>query len=286
MDLFGAAALTAFAGLLAFNQVVIKVTGDGLNPLFQAGVRSVLGFGVLWLWGAYHYGKLGPYPAQVRFWGVIAGILFAVEFLCLYVALDIGSVSRVSILFYSMPVWLALVAHFFLPGERLNLIRGLGLILAMGGVVIAFADRTSAHASLLADVLALAAAFGWGAIALLLRLTPLSTVPPVAQLRYQLLISAPLLLLLSPIFGPAIRDFEPIHIASLLFQSICIASLGFMAWFHLIKIYRASSVASFSFLSPVLAVLLGWVLLNEDIGPQIWISLTLVAVGVVLINRQ
>ncbi|UWQ89311.1 DMT family transporter [Aliisedimentitalea scapharcae] len=286
IDGFGAAALIGFATLLAFNQVVIKWTGSGFNPLFQAGIRSVLGFVVLVLWMAVRRQRLGVLPRGAITWGVIAGLLFAFEFLCLFAALDLGSVARVSILFYSMPVWLALVAHFLLPGEALTPIRAIGLVLAMGGVVLALLDRDGGTANLWADALALLAAFGWAAIALCLRLTPQAHVPPVTQLFFQLLVSAPVMLILAPIFGPLIRDPQPIHYASLAFQAVFIASFGYMLWFSLIKRYRASSVASFSFLSPVLAVLMGWILLGERVGPEIWAALGLVAVGVVLINRK
>ena len=52
------------------------------------------------------------------------------------------------------------------------------------------------------------------------------------------------------------------------------------------KRYPANSVASFSFISPVASVLLGWVLLGEEIAPSIWIALVLVAAGITLINRK
>ena len=52
------------------------------------------------------------------------------------------------------------------------------------------------------------------------------------------------------------------------------------------KRYRASDVAAFSFLSPVLAVGLGWLLLDEPVGPQFLGALVLVALGIVLINRR
>jgi len=52
------------------------------------------------------------------------------------------------------------------------------------------------------------------------------------------------------------------------------------------KIYPASSVASFSFLSPVFAVILGWLILDEKIDAQIWLALALVASGIFLINRR
>ena len=59
-----------------------------------------------------------------------------------------------------------------------------------------------------------------------------------------------------------------------------------MLWFWLLKSYKASGVAAFSFLTPVLAVLLGWVLLNESLEPQVWAALGLVVAGIYLVNRR
>jgi drug/metabolite transporter (DMT)-like permease len=89
------------------------------------------------------------------------------------------------------------------------------------------------------------------------------------------------------VFGGALlRDPQMIHMAGLAFQTIAVASLGFMAWFWLLSLYPASSVASFSFLSPIFAVILGWFLLDEPVGPRVWMALGLVAAGIYLINRR
>jgi len=77
-----------------------------------------------------------------------------------------------------------------------------------------------------------------------------------------------------------------IHVAGLAYQILAIASFGFLAWFWLMKIYPASGVASFSFLSPVFAVVLGWLILGEEIGLTTLIALALVAGGLILINRR
>lgn len=155
----------------------------------------------------------------------------------------------------------------------------------MGGVTVALADRSGGQASLLGDLVALIAALQWAAIALFIRITPLSRVVPEMQLLMQIAVSIPVLLGLSPLFGDLLRDPRPLHLAGLLFQSVFVISLGYLVWMRLIAIYRASSVASFSFLSPVFAVFLGWLVLGETIGPAIWAALILVAAGVFLINR-
>lgn len=284
IDTFGAVALTLFALHLGFNQVVIKVTNGGFQPVFFAGLRSLGAACVVLVFLRLQGLQMGWTRASV-FGGVLSGALFSIEFICLFIALDVTTVSRASIIFYSMPIWLALAAHFALPAEKLSGLRVLGLLLAMGGVVLAVADRGGAP-SVLGDVLALVAAMGWAGIALTVRLTGLGAVPPAGQLLWQLVVSAPFLLLVAPLFGPLLREIEPVHLWGLGFQIVAVASLGFLAWFWLLSIYPASGVASFSFLSPVFAVLLGWLILGEEVRLSIWAALGLVALGIWLINRR
>ena len=61
---------------------------------------------------------------------------------------------------------------------------------------------------------------------------------------------------------------------------------GFLLWFYLVAKYSASGVASFSFLSPLFAVLMGWGILGERIGVGTWGALILVSIGLILINRK
>ncbi|SFS54034.1 Permease of the drug/metabolite transporter (DMT) superfamily [Sulfitobacter marinus] len=285
IDTFGALALTAFALNLAFNQVVIKVTNGGFNPVLAAGFRSLGAVVILTLWMKYR-GVSFSFPRPTWGWAVLSGLLFTFEFTCLFIALDTTTVSRASVIFYSMPVWVTIAANFMLPDERLTRAKIVGLALAMAGVAVALGARSGGHVSWTGDLLALGAAVCWAAIALLVRATPLEKVPPAQQLMCQVAISGPILVLIAPLFGPLIRDVQMIHIAGLAFQIIAVASIGFLAWFWLMSVYPASTVASFSFLSPVFSVILGWLLLSEDVTLSVWAALILVALGIYLINRK
>lgn len=285
IDTFGVTALVLFAGVLAFNQVVIKVTNGGFSPVFAAGVRSIIGLVVVAIWMMWR-SKPFTRTRPVVWAGILSGALFTIEFVCLYLSLDLTTVSRASVIFYSMPVWLALVAHFILPGEQLTKTRVIGLILAMIGVGIALADRQGGSASILGDVLAFVAALAWAGIALVVRVTPLAKEKPETQLMWQLIVSSIALIAVAPLFGPLTRDPQLVHFAGLLFQSIGVAAIAYLFWFWLMSIYPASSVASFSFLSPVFSVFLGWWLLGEQVSLSIWAALGLVALGLTLINRK
>ncbi len=284
IDLFGAAALTSFALLLAFNQVVIKVTNGGLQPVFFAGLRSAGAVLCIFVWLKWRGIPL-HFVKGTRLAGFAIGCVFAFEFLCLFVALDLTTVSRASVIFYSMPVWLAIIAHFVLPDDRVTPLKALGLGLALGGVAIAILTRDDSAGSFWGDLAAVGAAIGWAVTALLAKASSLSRVRPEIQLMWQVGVSAPILLIAAFFFGPFIRDLEPIHIAGLAFQIVVVVSAGFIFWLWLLSIYPASGVASFSFLSPVLAVGLGWLLLGEDVGPSLIAALILVAIGILLINR-
>jgi drug/metabolite transporter (DMT)-like permease len=286
IDPTGAAALVLFALILGVNQVVIKVATDGFQPVFLAALRSVGALVVVLLWVRARGISL-RIPPEARLGAALLGVFFTAEFICLYISLDLTGVGRASIIFYSMPIFVAVAAHWLLPGEQLSRIRALGLALAMAGVIWVMLDRSPGqHASLAGDILALLAALFWAGIALVVRLTPLDRASAEVQLTSQLAISAVLMLLLTPFFGPLIRDLTPIHWAALAFQVFAVASIGYLFWFFLLKRYPASDVVSFSFLSPVFGVLLGWLVLDEPIGPEIIGGLVLVAVGITLVNRR
>ena len=283
MDAFGAISLIVFGVVLALNQVVVKLGNGGFQPVFMAGVRSVGALVVLLIWMRVRGIRLEFRKGTI--WpGILLGSLFAQEFVALFWALDRTTVSHASLLFYTMPVILSIAAHFLLPGERLTPRRIVGLGFAMVGVALVLSGQAGGQASLLGDLVALTGAFGWAAIALTLRLTKLREIRPEMQLFWQLSVSAVILLAVAPLFGPFLRDPGPWHYAGLGFQIIAVASFGFLFWAFLITIYPASGVASFAFLTPVLSVCLGWLLLDETLGWNVIAAMVMVAVGIVLIN--
>lgn len=285
IDLFGASALTAFALLLAFNQVVIKITNGGIQPVFFAALRSFGALFCLYLWLRWR-GIAIRFPEGAIFPGIVTGIFFSIEFLFLFIALDHTTVARSGIIFYSMPVWLALAGHIVLPDDRLTPVKALGLVIALGGVAWALLGRSpETGGSLFGDLAALIAAMGWAGLTVMTKGSGLKQARPEMQLLIQLIVSGPLLLLAAFFFGPFIRDLAPVHLAGLGFQIVIVVTAGYVFWLWLLSIYPASGVASFSFLSPVFSVILGWALLKETISPDIIVSLVLVAVGITLVNR-
>lgn len=285
LDGAGVAMLVGFSVLMGLNQVSIKIVNGGLGPVFFAGLRSagaVLCLGLLFLaWRR---------PPQITRDTILPGLaiggLFALEFLLLFQALDLTSVTRSVVIFYTMPVWMALGGHLLLPGERLNLSRLAGLGLGLAGVAWVIADRDGGQApSLLGDLYALGAALCWAGLALVARGSRLSRVGAETQLMWQLGVSAVLLLAVAPLFGPLLRTPTWVTWAGLGFQIGVVATLGFLLWLWLLSVYPPGSVAAFGFLSPVFGVALGALVLGEPVGLSVLGALGLVSAGLWLVTR-
>lgn len=287
LDRVGFGALVAVALLLAVNQIMVKEVNRGLQPAFFAGLRSALAVIFVWGWLCFR-GLTGQLRRADLRPGLAIGAIFAAEFLCLFIALDLTAVSRASVIFYSMPVWMGLLGHFFLPGERLNATRGLGLLLAFFGTAVAILARPAGGGTqnLVGDLCALGGAWGWAGTAFLARKTSLREAGPEAQLFWMVAVSAPILLAVSPAFGPLLRAVEPVHWLYLMLQASVVVAGGFISWLWLLSVYPTATVASFSTLTPLFAIVLGYVSFDEPISTALAVAFMLVASGIILVNRR
>jgi drug/metabolite transporter (DMT)-like permease len=285
LDSTGAVVLLGVTLLFAVNQLIIKVTNQGLQPVFFAGLRSVLAVGFVAAWMRYRGISLNLNRAMLPF-GALIGAAFAAEFLFLFLALDLTTLGRASVIFYSMPLWFAVLAHFGL-GERITPLKAAGLALAFAGTALAILSRGgTGQGTLVGDLCALAAAIGWAVTAYIARRPVMAAAGPERQLLWMVLVSGPILLLASPAFGPLIRELAAIHIFWLFVQASFIVAGGFITWLWLLSTYPTATVASFSFLTPIFSLLLGTYFFSESLPASLIAAALLVGAGIVLINRR
>ena len=288
IDSFGAIALISFSLLLGINHVVIKIVNLGLNPIFFAGIRSFIAFIFIIIWMKL-FNKPIVFNRKYTKIGFIAGIIFALEFLFLFLALDFTTVSRNSIIYYSMPLWLTILLFFIKSNEKISLLKFLGLILAFIGVVLSVTNfkinLILNSPNLIGDILAFLAALFWALLIIIAKNSSFSKVSPEMQLLWMVMVSGPILTIFSLFIEDPIRNFQLIHIWGILFQSIIVVAGGFLFWLWLLSKYPASGVASFSFLTPIFTIFFGWLILSEVMTFDFLIAAFLVILGLILINR-
>ncbi|MFA7503715.1 MAG: DMT family transporter [Burkholderiaceae bacterium] len=280
-----AALLCCFWGL---GQVAIKLANAGISPIFHAGLRSIgatlLLLAWIWLRGIPVFRRDGTLPA-----GIVVGILFGAEFICIYIGMNFTEVARATLLIYCAPFFVAGLAHWLVPNDRLTPARSIGLLAAFAGVIATFADRITAPdaVGLAGDLLCVLGAFFWGATTIVIKTTRLRGALPEKNLLYQLGVSAVMLMAASTLVGePGLFAPTPTVWIALAYTTIIIAGSSYLAWFWLVSRYRATTLHAFTFITPIAGVVFAHLLLGEPITPALGIGLALIAAGIVLVNRE
>ena len=287
IDFLAGTFLIIFSILLGLNQVMVKLVNEGMHPIFQVALRSTFAIFPILIY-CYILKKKIIVTNGSLIPGIIAGILFAIEFIFLFTALDYSTVTRVSLIFYTMPVWLTVAAHFLIKNDKLNFNKVLGLMIALAGLFLAVYEPTTGYdtSQFYGDAYSLMASFCWAIIAIMLKTTRLSDCTPETQLLYQLIISGIILLPISMQINDYVRNIDLNLVLIFSFQVIVIMCMGFIGWLWIMSKYSASSTSSFAFLTPIFGVLFGWLIMDDPINEQIYLSLFFTCLGIYLINKR
>jgi drug/metabolite transporter (DMT)-like permease len=272
-----------------FQQILIKSTVAEVPPLWQAALRFAGATVLLALWCAIRRVPLFERDGTLR-GGLLAGGLFAAEFACIYLGLRDTTASRLTVFLYTSPFVVAVLLPRFVPAERLRGVQWVGLVIAFAAVAVAFSEGfmggTTAR-QLRGDALALAAGTMWGLTTLVIRSTRLATASAEKTLFYQVAVTTVVAPLLSLALGETWSLSYSAHAwASLAAQTVIGAFVSYLAWMWLLRHYPATQMSSFTFLTPVFALVFGVVLLHEHLTTQLVLALVGVAVGIVLVNRK
>lgn len=280
--------LLACCTFWGLQQILIKTTVVEVPPLWQASMRMAGAVVLLWLWclwrGVPLFDRDGTLSA-----GLLAGLLFAGEFAGIYLGLQHTTASRLTVFLYTSPFVVALLLPRLVPSERLRSIQWLGLAIAFTGVVVAFSESFGHSTSerLWGDALGLAAGVLWGLTTLVIRSSRLSTASAEKTLFYQLGVTATVTPLLSIALGePWSFSYSSFAWMSIALQTVIGAFASYLAWMWLLRHYPATRISSFTFLTPLFALVLGVAILSEPLTLQLVLALAGVALGIVLVNRR
>jgi drug/metabolite transporter (DMT)-like permease len=185
----------------------------------------------------------------------------------------------------------ALLLPRVVPGETLRRIQWTGLLIAFVAVALAFSEGFR-QASPVAgqwrgDALGLAAGILWGLTTLTIRATKMAAASAEKTLFYQVAVTALVAPLLSTLLGEPWRlDYSAQAWGSIALQSAVGAFASYLAWMWMLRHYPATQMSTFTFLTPVFALVFGVVLLGEPLTLKLVLALAGVAAGIVLVSRR
>ena len=268
-----------------FQQVLVKATVAELPPVFVSAVRGLGATLLLWLWCQWRGVRL--FERDGSLWaGLLVGGLFAAEFAFIYMGLQLTTASRLTVFLYTSPFWVAALVPVFIRTERLKPLQWVGMACAFAAVVFALREGFGGGGAL-GDLMGLAAGALWGLTTVAIRACNLTRISAEKLLFYQLAISTVVLVGVSHGMGePWDVSWSRFAIGSVVVQTVVGAFASYLAWMWMLGHYPATKISAFVFLTPLFALLFGMLWLGEAVTLTLALSLALVAVGIVLVNRK
>jgi drug/metabolite transporter (DMT)-like permease len=266
--------------------VAIKISLAGIPPFGAAALRFAAALPLIALWAGVRRVTLRP-GAGERIPILVAGLLFASQIALLNWGTGVTLAGRATVILHTYPVFVAFLAHFIVPGDRLTWYRLLGVVGAFTGVVVVFWEKIAlgTAGSVAGDLLCLGSGFLLGLLTVLVKRF-LQSIEAPRLLVWQMLIGVPIFLLLHLLLeDPGVYEFSAPVVSALLYQAVVVGVFCFLTWFSILKRHSPSRLTVLFFTAPLWGLLLSFLLLGEGITMGLAIGAVMVALGIFLVNR-
>jgi len=286
IDLRGASVALLASLFWGVNPVAIKAGLEDAPPFRLAALRFLLGGTVIVVWAA-RTGRLRGFRVAPHEWrplGVL-GLLLAVQMGSMNVATTMTTAAHVAIILNLYAVHTVVLAHFMIPGDRLDLRRLAGVVVAYAGIVVLFGRGfTLGGPTMVGDVIM----FG-SALILAERTVYLARAvqrqDPVKLLLAQAVVGITVFLLLSAIFEPVATRWTSRLAGAIAFQGFVVTGFNFIVNLWLLKHYRPSALSAFFLTQPIFGVVAAAMFRGEPLTGDVLVATIAVIIGIALTNR-
>lgn len=274
-------ALAVLAVLWGYNWVVMKVATQYAPPIEFAALRLLLGaallFGAMIVMGK----SLRPERPWAYFW---IGVFQSGGFIALatWAVLTAGA-GKVSILSYTMPLWVAVFAWPLL-GERLNALQGASVALAAAGIVLIL-DIWGVHGSIFADVIAIVAGISWAiGVIITKRLHVSEGVDVLSLTTWQMLFGGLVVGLVALVVPEGATHWTWTYAGALAYNAVFASAIAYLLWIFVLRYLPARDASMGTLANPIIGIIAAWLQLGEKPSLTEAIGMALVVVALLTLT--
>lgn len=267
--------------------MAIKVGLEDSPPLWSAGLRFVIAGLMVLVISRFRSAK---FPRSWKETGKVAipGIfMYGLSYMLVYRSEVYIDSALTAVLFASFPFFVAGISHFMLREESLNLWGWVGLVIGfLGTAVVSYDSLLQSRFVFLGTLLVLlaAAASAYGTVYIRARLKEYDI---AVMASIQMILGALIIVLTAFIFEPlnAFRiTFK--SVTALFYLAVFGTVVAFLGYYWLLKRLRAIIVSQIGFITPIIALILGYFFMSERLSFPAGIGSLLILAGVFLVVRR
>jgi drug/metabolite transporter (DMT)-like permease len=279
-------------GIWGSTWLFIKLGLADLPPLTFAGIRFLVASLIL---SALILARGVRWPRSRRDWYLIAivGLLqFTLNYGLVFWGEQYIPSGLAAVLQSTFPAFGLVIAHLYLPYERLTTRKVFGVLMGVVGVAIIFSDQLTiaGHLALLGSVALVASAF-FGAYSNVLVKAYAREIDPQVLAAGQMIFGFPPLLIIGIVTegNPFRFHWTMTAVISLAYLVVVGSVIAFALYYWLVRHMEVTKTMLIALVTPVVAVLLGMIVLHEKLNWRLFVGAACIISGIGLIvlrNRQ
>lgn len=266
--------------------IVIKIGLTTLTPIFAVGVRfliaSIVVLGIMKLKNL----ELLTDSQSVKLYLILAFFSYIFPFSFVYWAEQYVPSGLTSVLFAIFPFWVIIFSWFWLPKESIGVYKVMGSILGFAGIAVIYWDGFSVDFGdyTLGIIIILISAIMQGAVAVIIKKHG-KELNPLSMNFVPMLLTGVILFPIGLLFEDTSRiAYSENALFSILYLAIFGTVVAFGVFYWLMKKINVVILSLSSFITPIIAVFLGWTFLDEILNSKHIIGSSFVLIGILFAN--
>jgi drug/metabolite transporter (DMT)-like permease len=279
-------AYTALCFIWGSTWIAIRFGLESLTPMFSAGLRFSLASIVIFILMRIKNISLQTDKVSIRLYLLMGFFSFVIPFGLVYWAQQFIPSGMAAVLFAVYPFWVVILSYVRLPGEFIGFYKIFGTVLGFAGIVIIFSDSFVGDISnyligMFAVVLS-GTMQAWIAVSIKKfghHLHPLS-------MNFIPMVIAGISMLLIALFAEDLTTIKINEnaILSILYLALFGSIVTFTSFYWLIKRVNLVILSLVAFITPIVALVLGYFLYGEVLSTRHFIGAALVLTGIFWAN--
>lgn len=278
--------LFAVALIWALNFSVVKSALSEIDPLSFNGLRFVFAAAVIWAVLIYR-NQIFTIPKKdwlpLLGMGLLGNLIYQGLFI---IGIDYTYAANAAVMLGTIPIWVALFSHFF-NLERMNILKTIGVIAAFAGIVFIVSGGANPLSfgsdTFIGDLTIIAAAVVWGGYTILSK----SFLERYTPIQFSAVMATVGCVVLFLIGLPSMIQLEWTNISAAAYGGVVYSGLlsigvAYLIWNYGLQTVGAVHTATYQNLVPVLGLIFGVVLLNENLTFLQYVGSAFVVLGIVL----
>ncbi len=266
--------------------LAIRLGLDSIDPIISVGIRFLLASVFIFVLMKINNVVFQVDKKSVKIYLLLAFFSFIIPFGLVYWAEQFIPSGLASILFAIMPFGVIIFSRLMLPKNRISLSQLAGVVFGFVGILIIFSENINIEVTnyFWATVAVLASSMMQAFIAVAMKKYG-EHLHPLSLNFIPLLIAGIVLITLAFIFeNPAHWIFDEKSTGSILYLSIFGTVITYTTYYWLLKRMNVVILSLSAFITPIIAVLLGWLILDEYLSQKVIIGSSLVLIGILFAN--